>query len=219
MTLKISIEFQGMDYIAEITPLVSGKPAPVKPEMLEAENIQLIYSRQLQAMARQYETSYQPDFGLLVSANIQGFQFEKGEVVHTHQVWKDFIHSLFHPEEELADEAGGRSAQVNFTDISLYKQAPKEKRSQILMNLYLKNLHELKGQKVEYNPIEKQCHACFLQKDFRPHPSLEDVKNQELQRAELYQKLVRKKRKGKISVENWSRLQKHMRAIYEEKAP
>lgn len=217
MTLKINIEFQGMDYIAEVTPLVSGRAVPVKPEMLQAENIKQVYSRQLQAMAQRYETTYRPEFGLLVSANAEGFQFEKKEMAHTDQVWKEFVHTLFRPQEELADEHIGPDAKVNFTDVSLYKGVSKEVRSQTLVNLYLKKFQECKGQKVEYDPTEQQCHTCFLNKDHRRHPALDDVQNQEQERAELYQKLVRKKNKGKISREAWDFLEKQLIAIH--KAP
>lgn len=217
MTLKINVQFKGMAYIAEVTPMLNGREVSVKPDMLEAEKLTHIYSRQLQAMAQRYETNYQPEFGLLVSANAEGFQFENKEIAHTDQVWKNFVHSLFHPEEELADEHIGPDAKVNFTDVSLYKGASKEVRNETLVNLYLKKFQECKGQKVEYDPTEKQCHACFLKKDHRRHPALDDVKNQEQERAELYQKLVRKKNKGKISGEAWDFLEKQIIAIH--KAP
>lgn len=216
MTLKINVEFRGMAYIAEVTPVINGREVAVKPEMLEAEKLKQIYSRRLQAMAKQYETSYQPEFGLLVSANAQGFQFAKSEIAHTDQVWKDFVHSLFHSEEELADENVGPDAKVHFTDVSLYKGASKEERNQALINLYLKKLREFKGQKVQYDRIEEQCHACFLMK--YPRKSLLK-KDKTQERAELYQKLVRKKNKDKISREAWDFLEKQIIAIYKAPVP
>jgi hypothetical protein len=214
MILKINLEFQGIAYVAEVTPVINGREVAVKPEMLEAEKLTQIYSRKLQAMAKQYETSYQPEFGLLVSANAQGFQFAKAQIAHTDQVWKDFVRSLFRPEEELADENVGPDAKVNFTDVSLYKGASTEEKSQALINLYLKKLREFKGQKVQYDPIEEQCHARFIMK--YPHKSILK-KDKAQERAELYQKLVRKKKEGKISREAWDFLEKQIIAIH--KAP
>jgi hypothetical protein len=162
MALKINVEFQGRTYLAEVTPLVHGQEMPVKQAVIEAEKIKHIYSQQLQEMLKQYETDGEQ--GFLVEGTFKGFKFEKGEVAHKSiDVWKKFVEDLHKPEELLADEEAdnaGPSAKAKFTDVTAYKQASFQEKKSVMASVYLKKVRELRGEKVDYTPIEQQYLAC-----------------------------------------------------------
>lgn len=214
MALKINVEFQGRTYLAEVTPVVHGTERPVKPAVIEAEKIKHIYSQQLQRMLQEYETDYQAEHGLLVEGTFKGFKFETVEVAHkSMNAWKEFVSHLHNPEELLADEEAtnaGPNAKAKFTDVSEYKQASFKEKKGVMANVYLKKVRELKGEQVEYTPIEKQFLACRKYTAF----DLEDEVGKLRKRLRKHDKCDNHCEK-KVTREEWEAISRHHLAIRE----
>lgn len=179
MELKFNVNFGGREYLVEATPVENGKDRPVRPDMFQAEEIQKIYSRQIQTMLRQREADYKDTDGLLVAGTSEGFQFENVTVEHTGPEWENFVQSLFYPAETIVAEKKMKEAEKRASDkaekrnkFPEYKGLTPQDKKHVMINVYLKKAQEFYQEKyqvngkVEYTPVEQQCLDCRNYKSF-----------------------------------------------------
>jgi hypothetical protein len=173
MELKFNVNFSGREYLVEVTPVMNGKDMSVRPDMFKAEEIQKIYSRQIQAMLQQHEIDYKDTDGLLVAWTSEGFQFENIQVEHGDQEWEDFVQSLFYPAETIAAEKKVKEDEKKASDkiekrnkFPEYKGLTSYEKKQVMISVYLKKAQEFYQAQyevekvVDYTPIEQQCLDC-----------------------------------------------------------
>jgi len=175
MELKFNIEFHGKSYLAEIIPMVNGQDMPVKVDMAQAEKIKQIYSRQVLEMLKKHEAGYkESEYGLLVAGTLKGFQFEKTEVAHTAPEWENFVGSLFHPAEKIADDERVTQKAEKREKFAEYKKSIPQVKKQVMITVFLKKYQEFHGEKVDYTPIEQQCLDC---RNYKPFDLEDEVAN------------------------------------------
>jgi hypothetical protein len=164
--LAIEFKFQGVDYVARITPTLDDDLLPVTDVMMTSERVREL-SSQIDEMVNRIQ-GYTPEHGDLVAITDKGVQFANNlpplpGAAHTAGVWERFVSTLHesdYAKGNITLPAG--NARVEIAPDAFTILSPDQKRA-VFSTLYVNVYRECKGEEVDYTLVEQHCLNHFLQ--------------------------------------------------------